>query len=542
MAGCTVIADGLCQHQCGVPSQPLRLVLTHPDYVAGTEQIEVYVLAVSSSGCAYIPFGALGSFAVLNPSDGWKRASVSGTSGSIKICLYPGQYKLKIDTTNFTTGETPTVAIYGTAQCVIFECTYDLTKKQNACGELGADRVSAALRFFVAPSGSSIIIDGTVAGLSSESGLTVCVTAGQPHTLKLEKAGYITRSTTFTPGIDLAVSTVPGDVEFDLTRMPSNACGEYVENGQTHAKMKFTSNPVGSTVSIDGINPFLVPAGGATICLPAGNLQATCSKPGYATKTINIPITEDMCETQSIYSVETIILSETVVANFTINPISPVDAGTTVYFTDTSTGSPTSWEWAVNWTSGSSSGTFYKYTQNFSVILGTPGTYSASLTVTNDSSSDTITKVVAVNEVIVDPPVVSFITSPTVGIVGQPVRFYGFTTNDPYSWAWWLDDGGSGIKMSSLQNAEYTFASPGEYSIRFTATNPGGTGVYTSSVLVSESPQCPASCPDGYHCDGESTNYECVASESPMNWMGIIIGAGALGYILLSKNKKEGVK
>ncbi len=75
-------------------------------------------------------------------------------------------------------------------------------------------------------------------------------------------------------------------------------------------------------------------------------------------------------------------------ANFTRSPISPA-AGSTVQFTDTSTGSPTSWSWTFD-DGGSST------QRNPSHVYTVAGTYSVRLTASNTYGSDSITKTITV--------------------------------------------------------------------------------------------------------------------------------------------------
>jgi len=76
-------------------------------------------------------------------------------------------------------------------------------------------------------------------------------------------------------------------------------------------------------------------------------------------------------------------ISSPPVANFTAD-LTSVIIGSTVDFTDLSSGAPTTWSWTFQGGSPSSS-----TTQNPSVVYNTEGTYDVSLTVTNDNGSDT---------------------------------------------------------------------------------------------------------------------------------------------------------
>jgi PKD repeat protein len=75
-------------------------------------------------------------------------------------------------------------------------------------------------------------------------------------------------------------------------------------------------------------------------------------------------------------------------ASFTAAPLSG-DSPLTVTFTDTSTGSPTSWFWQITSPSGA---VYDASTQNTEFTLNEPGTYDVSLTATNAGGSETETK------------------------------------------------------------------------------------------------------------------------------------------------------
>jgi PKD repeat protein len=82
------------------------------------------------------------------------------------------------------------------------------------------------------------------------------------------------------------------------------------------------------------------------------------------------------------------------VASFTFTPSAPV-MGTTVTFTDTSTGSPTSWAWNFGDPASGSSNT--STLQNPTHVFAAAGTYTVTETATNAGGSNTATKSVTVS-------------------------------------------------------------------------------------------------------------------------------------------------
>ena len=84
-------------------------------------------------------------------------------------------------------------------------------------------------------------------------------------------------------------------------------------------------------------------------------------------------------------------------ANFSANTTT-ITVGSTVQFTDLSSGNPTNWSWTFQ---GGTPGT--SNSQNPSVTYNTPGTYNVTLTVSNGDGSDTETKssyIIVTNDVI----------------------------------------------------------------------------------------------------------------------------------------------
>ncbi len=134
-----------------------------------------------------------------------------------------------------------------------------------------------------------------------------------------------------------------------------------------------------------------------------------------------------------------------------------------VYFTDTSTNSPTSWSW--NFGDGGTSAA-----QNPAHTYATAGVYTVTLTATNAYGSDTETKTgfVTVNGY---PPVAAFTGTPTSGTMPLTVSFTDQSTNTPTSWSWSFGDGGT----STARNPMHVYQNAGTYSVTLTASNPWGS-------------------------------------------------------------------
>ncbi len=156
--------------------------------------------------------------------------------------------------------------------------------------------------------------------------------------------------------------------------------------------------------------------------------------------------------------------------NFTFSPASPL-AGQLVTFTDTSTGSPTSWSWTFG-DGGTSTA------QNPSHTYASAGTFTVRLTATNASGGNWVEKPVTVTAA--GAPVADFTWLPVNPAAGAPASFIDTSTGSPTSWAWTFGDGGT----STAQNPSHAFAAPGVYQVTLQATNPSGSNSKTKPLTV----------------------------------------------------------
>ncbi len=176
----------------------------------------------------------------------------------------------------------------------------------------------------------------------------------------------------------------------------------------------------------------------------------------------------------------------TVTANTTPTPLaasfsSNVTSGNVplnVAFTDTSTGSPTSWNW--NFGDGTANSTV----KNPAHVYSNAGNYTVKLTVKNSAgSSNTVTKtnyIKATASTTVKPPVVSFWASRTSGTTSTIIGFTDASTNTPTAWNWNFGDG----TYSTVKSPKHTYSKAGTYSITLTASNAAGSGTKTRSNYI----------------------------------------------------------
>lgn len=165
-----------------------------------------------------------------------------------------------------------------------------------------------------------------------------------------------------------------------------------------------------------------------------------------------------------------------------------------VPFTDTSTGSPTSWLW--NFGDGTTS-----TQQHPAKIYSTQGTYSVTLTATNAFGSNSVTRTGLVVVTAPAPaPVASFTPSATSGIAPLSVSFTDTSTGSPTSWSWNLGNG----TTSTQKNPSAVYTTPGTYTVTLTATNAAGFSTTTRTVTVS-APADPIAWVRSYRVDDDDS-------------------------------------
>jgi PKD repeat protein len=148
-------------------------------------------------------------------------------------------------------------------------------------------------------------------------------------------------------------------------------------------------------------------------------------------------------------------------ASFTKNSTTGVQPAT-LQFNDTSTNTPTQWNWSfgdANWTNGT--------TQNVTHTYPSVGTYNVFLIASNAAGSNQS----ANQTVSIYPPVVANFTATADGAT---VTFSGTATGSPTAWSWGYNAHATPgwVQFSTAQNPVYTFPT-GTYDINLTATNPG---------------------------------------------------------------------
>jgi len=158
------------------------------------------------------------------------------------------------------------------------------------------------------------------------------------------------------------------------------------------------------------------------------------------------------------------------VADFTATPTT-VNPGILVSFSDTSLGTPTSWNWDFG------DGSLHSTSQNTSHTYNTAGTYSVTLIASRGIYSNIITKT---NYITVNM-VADFTATPTSGDVNLSVAFTDISLGTPTSWAW---DFGDGSSHSTVQHPTHTYVTAGQYTVTLIASNSGSTDTEIKSDYI----------------------------------------------------------
>ncbi len=217
--------------------------------------------------------------------------------------------------------------------------------------------------------------------------------------------------------------------------------------------------------------------------------------------------------TPGIYNVSLIVENiygcvDTLIQQVTINPppvpdfaIANACAGSGIQITNTSTPPGTTWDWTFSSGGGSTS-------MNPVIVIGTPGTYSATLIVGDSAAcKDTLTKTFVVNPV----PTASFGTSGSV-CESSSVTFNNTSTGG-VSYHWEFGDGDT----SNLQNPTHIYSTSGNFNVTLIVTNSSGcTDTIVQSLPINGAPFADAG-PDRTICLGNSVTLSASGGVT-YNW------------------------
>jgi PKD repeat protein len=191
-------------------------------------------------------------------------------------------------------------------------------------------------------------------------------------------------------------------------------------------------------------------------------------------------------------------------ASFVYSPSSP-KVGQIIQFADTSSGSPTSWQW--NFGDGATS-----TVKNPSHAYSAPGAFVVSLIVSNSSSSRTTSHTVSVLPE--SALSASFTYSSASPAAGQSVQFTDTSAGSPTSWSWSFGDG----TTSTTQNPSHVYTTTGSKTVTLSVSNASGSNSTSRTITVvaalsasfAHSPTSPVA--------GQPVQFTDTSAGSPTSW------------------------
>lgn len=186
--------------------------------------------------------------------------------------------------------------------------------------------------------------------------------------------------------------------------------------------------------------------------------------------------------TTSLYTL-TLPAAVSPVASFTADVTSGV-APLTVQFNDTSTNTPTAWNWNFTNVTGNNTPVSFSTSQNPSQSFGI-GNFSIKLNASNSAGSNISAQTTFVNVSSTPelPISANFTSTPNPSNTGQSVQFNDTSTGTPVTWNWTFGDIG-GSNTSTVRNATHTYTAPGNYTVLFNVTNTTGAWSNTSKYQL----------------------------------------------------------
>ena len=186
----------------------------------------------------------------------------------------------------------------------------------------------------------------------------------------------------------------------------------------------------------------------------------------------------------------------------------------TVVFTDTSTGTPTSWYWVF----GDGDATNRTVQSPVHTFTGV-GTYNVNLTSTNAYGSNQTPSTQSIT--VGDAPVASFTKSATSGSTPFTVVFTDTSTNTPTSWYWVFGDGDTTNR--TVQNPVHTFTVDGTYSVNVTSINAYGSSTSAAQDITAGTVASASFTKSKiYDVVGQSVVFTDTSTGSPTSWKWVI--------------------
>ncbi len=180
------------------------------------------------------------------------------------------------------------------------------------------------------------------------------------------------------------------------------------------------------------------------------------------------------------------------------------DAGTLdVAFVDKSTGDPKGWTWDFG---DGRTGSRQDPTHTYEAA----GDYQVTLTVTTADSTATKTRTITVDAV--PAPAADFGNDQDSGSLAM--QFTDTSKGDPTTWDWDFGDGRTG----SRQDPTHTYAKAGDYQVKLTVSNAGGSDAKTRSVTVKPVPSAAADFTSKQDAGTLAVQFSDTSTGKPTTW------------------------
>ncbi|MAU10680.1 MAG: hypothetical protein CL607_12720 [Anaerolineaceae bacterium] len=201
----------------------------------------------------------------------------------------------------------------------------------------------------------------------------------------------------------------------------------------------------------------------------------TYNQPG--TYTITLTVSNDTNSGQATRQVVVSAAQASIQANFDVQYVGARAVPQAVQFNNNSTGDITKHEWDFN-----GDGTVDSTATSPSFTYNAVGNYTVSLTVTG-SNGQTSTAVRTVSIVAGNvAPVAAFRAEPATAQAPATISFIDESQNTISQWLWTFHDGST----ASSQNAQFTYNTPGTYTVTLQVTGPGGSNSTSRDVVITQ--------------------------------------------------------
>ena len=164
-------------------------------------------------------------------------------------------------------------------------------------------------------------------------------------------------------------------------------------------------------------------------------------------------------------------------------PVTIILPGTTIDYSNHTTGIPDIYSWTFEGGSPSSS----SEANPNEILYDEEGTFNVSLTVSNDFGSDEITKEDYITVTSTPVPFINFSASDTNSCIITPVTFLDLSLYEPTEWLWEFEPNTISFvegTTANSQNPIVEFEAPGYYTVSLTATNENGSNTDTKTDFV----------------------------------------------------------